>query len=159
MLDKARRVQKAQAHLTPGEKLFKDVMSEEDDEGIDEVFVNGERKKFKAFTLCIICNPAACGHDHAFNTYKASSRRLQEKNKKIVVNSSAYNNGLKTVDKDENQMPLVGKIVFIKESDLEQNEFEEGMCKWASSFHRRLSKYCIKKPRYSELRPMRFSLY
>jgi hypothetical protein len=148
--------------LTPGDRLFKEMLSEEEEEDggeLDEIFVHGERKKFKAFTLCMICNPAACGHDHAFNTYKASARNGQEKSKKIAVNSSAYNNALKTVDKDENQMPLVGKIVFIKESDIEHNEFEEGMCRWMTSFHRRLSKYCIKKPRYSELRPMRFSLF
>lgn len=56
-------------------------------------------------------------------------------------------------------MPLIGKIVFLKDTDIEHNEFEESMCKWVNNFHRNLSKYCVKKPRYSELRPMRFSLY
>ena len=47
--------------MTPGEKLFKDVISEEDEEFLfrDEKDV----KKFKAFTLCMICNPATCGYD------------------------------------------------------------------------------------------------
>lgn len=116
LLDKARRVSQKPAHMTPGEKLFKDVMSDDENEdGLDEIFVNGERKKFKAFTLCMICNPAACGHDHTFNQWKASSRSQQEKTKKIVVNSSAYNQGVRAVDKEDNQMPLVGKIVFIKD--------------------------------------------
>ncbi len=65
-------------------------MSDNDENELDEVFLNGEKKRFKAFTLCLICNPAGCGHDHAFNTWKTSSRSQQEKSKKIVVNSSAY---------------------------------------------------------------------
>ena len=56
-------------------------------------------------------------------------------------------------------MPLIGKIVFMKDTDIEHNEFEDGICKWVSTFHRKLGKYCVRKPRYSELRPMRFSLY
>lgn len=125
---------------------------------------NGRKKKFKAFTLCLISNPASCGYDQVFNSWKNSSRSAQEKTKKIVVNSSSYANAanglqVRTVDKDENQLPLVGKIVFLKDSDIEHNEFEEQMCKWVATFHRKLAKYCIKKPRYSELRPMRFQLY
>jgi hypothetical protein len=56
-------------------------------------------------------------------------------------------------------MPMVGKIVFLKDSDIEHNEFEENISGWAASFNRKLSKYCLRRPRYSELRPMRFSLY
>lgn len=56
-------------------------------------------------------------------------------------------------------MPLVGKMVFLKDSDIEHNEFEEQMCGWVTQFQRKLAKYCVRKPRYSELRPMRFYLY
>ena len=56
-------------------------------------------------------------------------------------------------------MPLVGKMVFVKDSDLENNDFEETISSWVSLFHRKLSKYCLRKPRYSELRPMKFSLH
>jgi hypothetical protein len=65
---------------------------------------------------------------------------------------------IKAVDTDENSVPLIGKIVFLKDSDIDNSEFEECMCKWMINFHRKLAKYCIKKPRYSELRPMKFSL-
>ena len=43
------------------------------------------------------------------------------KAKKIVVNSNAYQNSIKAVPGDENAFPLIGKIVFIKDSDIEQN--------------------------------------
>jgi hypothetical protein len=46
--------------MTPGERLFKDVLSDED---LDE-FIYGsgdEKKRFRAFTLCMISNPA--GYD------------------------------------------------------------------------------------------------
>lgn len=66
--------------------------------------------------------------------------------------------GIKAVAGDENQPPLIGKIVFLKDSDIENSEFEDIMSKWMLTFHRKLAKYCIKKPRYSELRPMKFSI-
>jgi hypothetical protein len=31
---------------------------------------------------------------------------------------------LKAVHSDENQAPLIGKIVFVKDVDIEENEFE-----------------------------------
>lgn len=70
---------------------------------------------------------------------------------------SGVKNGNGT-ENDENQVPLIGKIVFLKDSDIDNSEVEECMCKWMMNFHRKLAKYCIKKPRYSELRPMKFSL-
>lgn len=48
--------------MTPGERLFKDVLS--DDELEDFIYgEEGNKKKYRAFTLCMICNPAACGYD------------------------------------------------------------------------------------------------
>ena len=44
--------------MTPGERLFKDVLSDED---LDEFIYNDEKKRFRAFTLCMISNPA--GYD------------------------------------------------------------------------------------------------
>ena len=98
LLERAKRAQKPT--LTPGEKLFKDVLSEDDDfddccyTDLDE---NGRRKKFKAFTLCLICNPTACGYDQVFNSWKNSSRSAIEKTKKIVVSSSSYANAISGV--------------------------------------------------------------
>lgn len=41
---------------------------------------------------------------------------------------------------------------------MDSNPFEEQISKWMINFHRKLAKYCLKKPRYSELRPLKFSL-
>ena len=142
------------AAMTPGEKLFKEVSSDEEMYWGDP---GTRQKRPKSFTLCMICNPSKGGYDQAFASWKTSQR--SERGKKIVYSSSSYSQAYgKAVEKDENQMPLVGKIVFLKATDIEQSEFEEGICKWAAHFHRRLAKYCLKKPRYSELRPMRFTL-
>lgn len=71
--------------MTPGEKLFKDVMSDE-----DEYYEDRKKNKFKPYTLCMICNPATCGYDLAFSHWKDTGRSGQEKAKKIVVNSNSY---------------------------------------------------------------------
>lgn len=67
--------------MTPGERLFKDVLS--DDDYLDDF---DQKKKFKAFTLCMICNPSS--YDQPFNQWKDSINTRNDK--KIVVNSSAY---------------------------------------------------------------------
>lgn len=108
----------------------------------------------------MINNPVACGYDLTFMEYKMK-QDSNGKVKKVIINSSGVNNGqiqLKAVPTDENQAPLIGKIGFVKDVDIEHNEFEQNMCQWIINFHRKLSKYCIRKPRYSELRPMKFSL-
>jgi hypothetical protein len=46
----------------------------------------------------------------------------------------------------------------MKDIDIEGNEFEELMSGWMLTFHRKLTKYCVRKPRYSELRPSKYSL-
>lgn len=75
--------------MTPGEKLFKDVLTDEDEDFLyEDSNKQSKGKQFKALTLCMICNPTACGHDQAFNTWKQSARA--EKAKKIVINSSSY---------------------------------------------------------------------
>lgn len=104
----------------------------------------------------MIANPQSSGYEQAFREWKIQND-LNGKAKKIVINPTEMG-GIKAVPGDENAAPLIGKIVFLKDSDLESSEFEELMSKWMVHFHRKLSKYCVKKPRYSELRPMRFSL-
>ena len=151
---------KNQQNLTPGDRLLKesDVVSLGGDfSDLDESFTPEEGHK--GYTLCIICNPNAAGFDEMFTEWKRENG-IAKKAKKIVINSSSFQgekSGIKAVS-DENQPPLIGKIVFIKDSDIENNQFEEQMSGWMMQFHRKLAKYCIKKPRYSELRPMKFSL-
>jgi hypothetical protein len=85
MIEKARRKRQDQG-MTVGDRLFKEVMSEEEE---DE---NGYfDKKIKAFTLCMISNPAQCGYDQTMQVWKTSRSNTND-TKKIVVSSSAYLN-------------------------------------------------------------------
>lgn len=130
---------------------------------MDESFCPEENQR--SYTLCLICNPSSCGYDQDFDRYK-QSKGIVSKAKKIVVNSSSFQSSIVSQSgvrgSEENQAPLIGKIVFIKDTDIKNdlriNEFEEKMSSWMINFHRKLGKYCNNKPRYSELRPMRFSL-
>ncbi len=153
-------------NLTPGERLIKEVQNNDvsrDYSELDDSFTPEEGHK--GYTLCLICNLNTCGYDKEFSDYK-QTHGINGKAKKIVVNSTSFQNSLsnggassiKAVQKDENTSPLIGKIVFFKDSDIESNRFEENISRWMSNFHRKLAKYCIKKPRYSELRPMKYSL-
>ena len=75
------------------------MLTDDDEDGdpmgmFDECMMEGKKgNKYKAFTLCMICNPANCGYDQQFNQWKqqtVTARGSQDKNKKIVVNSSSY---------------------------------------------------------------------
>jgi hypothetical protein len=56
--------------------LFKDVLTDDDEDDpmgmYDECMLDGKKgaKKYKAFTLCMICNPATCAYDQQFNQWK-----------------------------------------------------------------------------------------
>ena len=98
LIEKSRK-QASKPALTPGEKLFKDVLTDDDEDDpmgmYDECMLDGKKggaNKYKAFTLCMICNPANCGYDQQFNQWKqtTNARSSQDKNKKIVVNSNSY---------------------------------------------------------------------
>ncbi len=76
-------------------------MTDEDEDGdpmgvFDECMMDGKKggNKYKAFTLCMICNTATCGYDQQFNQWKRHTLTARggsmEKNKKIVVNSTSY---------------------------------------------------------------------
>ena len=99
----------------------------------------------------MICNPSV--YDATLNHFKENNIDSNDQGR-IVVNSSQYSKAIK----QKEEVPLVGKIVFLKEQDIEQNEFERGISRWVANFHRKIAKYCVKKPRYSELRPMKFAL-
>lgn len=108
---------------------------------------------FNGYTLCIICNPVACGYDQINMDLKSSGSK--QKPKKIIVNSQAFG-GSENQPPSMKHTPLIGKIMFIKDSDINQSPLEENMSRWMVLFHRKLAKYCIKKPRYSELRPFKY---
>jgi len=46
------------------------------------------------------------------------------------------------------------KMVMFEESDIQANQMEYILAKWAYDFNQKVGeKYCIRKPRFSELRP------
>ena len=81
--------------MTTGERLFKDVMTDEDEEDqYDQCMMEDKRgskksSKPRSFTLCMICNPSSAGYDQLFTQWKQSAS-ARNQGKKIVVNSSGY---------------------------------------------------------------------
>eukprot|EP00347_Sterkiella_histriomuscorum_P005662 403355741 len=158
---------KRQGNMTPGERLLKENQNDSGDENGDDQYSDLDdsftpEEGHKGYTLCLICNPNACGYDEQFDEYKRQ-QGLVGKGKKIIVNSSSFqgSNQFKAntgFGEENSGAPLIGKIVFVKDTDIDSNPFEEQISKWMTNFNRKLAKYCIKKPRYSELRPMKFSL-
>jgi hypothetical protein len=53
---------------------------------------------------------------------------------------------------------LVGKVVFLKDREIETNGFERICSKWVSLFYNKMSELCSKKPRFSEMRPLKFNI-
>jgi hypothetical protein len=51
---------------------------------------------------------------------------------------------------------LLAKIVFYRDTDVLQHPFEQLAGRWASFFSNKLAQFCATRPRFSELRPMRF---
>ena len=93
MIEKARKQQKERQNMTVGDRLFKEVMSDEEDEYIfDECMMEGGKKRGRprSYTLCMIANPA--GYEQGYSQWKQTvSARHNGNGKKIVVNSSGYN--------------------------------------------------------------------
>jgi len=53
---------------------------------------------------------------------------------------------------------LIGKVVFLKDREIETNGFERICSKWASLFYHKMNELCAKKPRFSEMRPLKFNI-
>ena len=51
---------------------------------------------------------------------------------------------------------MIGKIAFYRDQETETHPVEKFMGKWVSDFNAQVAEYCIRKPRYSELRPLQF---
>lgn len=91
MIEKSRKQRQAkEIGMSVGDRLFKEVMSEEEEDDSNMFF---DQHKVKAFTLCMISNPSTCGYDQAMQVWK-SSRSNTNNGKKIVVSSSAYQNAV-----------------------------------------------------------------
>ncbi len=81
--------------MTVGDRLFKEVMSDEEED--EEAFFNEQNEgkrggirgaKPRAYTLCMIVNPA--GYEQAHTQWKQGAARRGDNGKKIVVNSTGY---------------------------------------------------------------------
>ena len=121
----------------------------------------------KSYTLTIIADPEEAGLEKTFADYKKwllSSSSGYSKPKRLVVNANQKQGGKSMVlsqQEDERMRKntqTIGKVVFMKERDIEMNAFEREISKWASEFHKRLGQLCSQKPRFSEMRPAKFNL-
>lgn len=52
----------------------------------------------------------------------------------------------------------IGKVVFLKDRDIEMNAFERDCCLWASHFYLKMHALCARKPRFSEMRPLKYNI-
>jgi hypothetical protein len=49
-------------------------------------------------------------------------------------------------------------MVFLKDTDMKINALEKEISHWVIEFHARLHSLCARAPRFSEMRPNRFSI-
>ena len=124
------------------------------------------RPQEKSYTLTIISDPVEAGIDSHFNDYTKwllEQRNGGAKPKRLVINAQDGKSKtpllLNPVDDDKfrRQNTMVGKVVFIKDRDLEINAFERDISKWVPQFYYKMHQLCSRKPRFSEMRPTKYS--
>ena len=106
----------------------------------------------KSYTLTMICDPDDSGIDKKYREYR---EWLQEKDsnnglkrpKRLIINANQnpQNAGKKggpplllsaaEDDKFRRQHQQIGKVVFLKDRDIEINAFEKEISKWVPQFH------------------------
>ena len=121
----------------------------------------------------MICDPEDSGLDEKFQNYKEWLQQKEaqglydSKAKRMVVNANhvlpaGKNQSLLLSEAEERnfrrQNTQIGKIVFLKDSDLQINTFEKEISLWVSEFYQRMHSLCARKPRFSEMRPNKFSI-
>lgn len=120
----------------------------------------------KSYTLTIICDPVEAGIDDHFKDYNRwlmDQRNGGVKPKRLVINSQDGKTKAPLMlnavedDKFRKQNTMVGKVVFIKDRDLEINAFERDISKWVPQFYYKMHQLCARKPRFSEMRPIKYS--
>ena len=128
---------------------------------------NNAIKQEKSYTLTMICDPEESGLEKKFMDYKKFTMEqgaFANKGKRLVINGSQPNKKggiIMSQAEDErfrrnNQQ--IGKIVFLKDRDIEMNAFEREISRWVPQFHFKMHQLCSKKPRFSEMRPIKFNL-
>ena len=61
-------------------------------------------------------------------------------------------------DKFRKNTQTIGKVVFLKDREIEINSFEKEISKWATHFYLKMHTLCTKKPRFSEMRPVKYNI-
>ena len=54
---------------------------------------------------------------------------------------------------------MIGKVTFYRDSEVATHPVERVMGNWVKKFHETLSMHCVRQPRYSELRPLKFQKF
>mmetsp|Transcript_8967 Transcript_8967/g.15176 ORF Transcript_8967/g.15176 Transcript_8967/m.15176 type:complete len:220 (-) Transcript_8967:8-667(-) len=128
----------------------------------------------KSYTLTMICDPEDSGLDEKFGNYrqwlveKENQQLASNRPQRLII--SASQNGqagkqnpplLLNPGEDERfrrNNEQVGKIVFLKDTDIKINAFEKEISQWVSEFYYKMHQLCSRKPRFSEMRPNKFNV-
>ena len=54
------------------------------------------------------------------------------------------------------QQNIIGKIAYYREQECQSHPVESVLGKWILEFQEIIEPHCLKKPRYTELRPLKF---
>lgn len=128
----------------------------------------------KSYTLTMICDPDDSGIDKKFREYREWLQEKEGQNglkrpKRLVINanqnlqSTAKKGGAPLLlsaaedDKFRRQHQQIGKVVFLKDRDIEINAFEKEISKWVPQFHYKMHQLCSRRPRFSEMRPTKYN--
>ena len=137
----------------------------------DEYF--DEQSREKSYTLTMICDPEESGIDKIFIEYKKwmVDNNIQGRPKRMIINANQQSTTSGGKGSNRNQHLLatqaeddrlrkntqtIGKVVFLKDRDLEINAFEREITKWVPQFYNKMNTLCVRKPRFSEMRPIKF---
>lgn len=112
--------------------------------------------------MTIISDPEQSGVEANFKDYQRwmqEQRAAGYKQRHLVLNAGSD----KLFDKASEERfrskhELLGKVVFLRERDIERNWFEREVSKWVPMFYFKMSSLCIRKPRFSEMRPIRYNV-
>ena len=136
-------------------------------------YFDGGSASEKSYTLTMICDPDDAGIDKKFREYRdwLAEREVGQNGlrgpKRLVINANQNQQGKKggqplllsaaEDDKFRRQNQQIGKVVFLKDRDIEINAFEKEISKWVPQFHYKMHQLCSRKPRFSEMRPTKYN--
>lgn len=152
--------------MSPGEEDYKLPATTMND------FYDNNASREKSYTLTVICDPEESGIEKTYSEYK---RWLMDthmtsginKQKRLVINANQPNKNAKgaplvmnTVEEEKfkKNSQTIGRVVFLKDSDIEINVFEKEMSKWAAQFYLKMHQLCLRKPRFTEMRPSKYNI-